>query len=70
MAALGWAVYAAWIGCGIITLVIDKRDYPEPVVPGADEVFRALMILGGPVVLAIILICRADIKSWKTKDRR
>ncbi len=52
------AVIAAtvWFGCGIYAVILDLREYPEPVSPGLDESFRVFMVFAGPAYLAAFLL--------------
>lgn len=58
-------IAASWLGCGIAAAVIDKRRYPQTVVAGLDESFRAFMIVMGPMSLAIGEIVSRDLERQR-----
>lgn len=47
-----------WLSCGGYALWLDRRDYPEPVVPVADALLAAVLFLGGPASLVALALTR------------
>ena len=65
----GWIIAAAvaivWAVCAYFIIRMDKEMFPDPVIPGLDEMLTAITILAGPIGLLGTWVVYHDLMSRK-----